>query len=252
MIQHGQPPRQGERSDLQELKVQVSERQRDLLQTEREEQAELEQLLLKSEGVIMEIERKVFDLHGATMAQMAGLEVALSLAGEALRIANRETEEDSRQREMLQAEKLQVEARLMSSEDARADKEMEGFQLQESLSAIKRDERKRDEYGRKKIAGLESQLRDQKAKVDTLTGQSLLQDEKRRLEAMVMSQRAERLLEVLRLKKYELEVCRQNTLRHSEKLQEELDVLQASGGALDGALLFTLTLDVDFDSIGDK
>jgi hypothetical protein len=69
---------------------------------------------------------------------------------------------------------------------------------------------------------------------------------------MVMSQRAERLLEVLRLKKYELEVCRQNTLRHSEKLQEELDVLQASGGALDGALLFTLTLDVDFDSIGDK
>ena len=37
------------------LELQVSERQRDLLRAEREEQAELEQLLLKSEGVIMEI-----------------------------------------------------------------------------------------------------------------------------------------------------------------------------------------------------
>jgi hypothetical protein len=57
------------------LEQQVSERQRDLLPAEKEEQAELEQLLLKSEGVIMEIERKVSDLQGATMAQMAGLEL---------------------------------------------------------------------------------------------------------------------------------------------------------------------------------
>ena len=56
------------------LEQQVSERQRDLLPAEKEEQAELEQLLLKSEGVIMEIERKVSDLQGATMAQMAVME----------------------------------------------------------------------------------------------------------------------------------------------------------------------------------
>jgi len=43
------------------------------LHAEEEEQAELEQLLLKSEGVTMEIERKVSDLRLATMAQMAGL-----------------------------------------------------------------------------------------------------------------------------------------------------------------------------------
>ena len=43
------------------------------MHAEEEEQAELEQLLLKSEGVTMEIERKVSDLRLATMAQMAGL-----------------------------------------------------------------------------------------------------------------------------------------------------------------------------------
>ena len=57
---------------------------------------------------------------------------------------------------MLQAEELQVESRLMSSEDSRANKDTEGFLLQESLTAIKRDERE-------KIADLESQLLDLKA-----------------------------------------------------------------------------------------
>ena len=40
-----------------------------LLQAEKEELVELEQLLLKSEGVIMCIERIGFDLQGATMVQ---------------------------------------------------------------------------------------------------------------------------------------------------------------------------------------
>jgi hypothetical protein len=83
-----------------------------LLQAEKEERVELEQLLLKSEDVIMEIERKVSDLHGATMAKID------SLADE-LMLNNAVMEDDKRRLEskiaVLEEEVLQSQERSNSS-----------------------------------------------------------------------------------------------------------------------------------------